>query len=142
MIPLLVTALFGGGGQRVRANVISAESSDSGTSLSRAIFNRGLVGGNGWAGGEGTVSNSADFEWLILGAQGDYSVRFTQTSGDAINYGDALNTWHNLASIVEIGLEATSLNVLEGSGEYEIRVDATGSIVGSNTWSLKSTSEV
>lgn len=87
---------------------------------------------------DGSVAelNAAGFQLVLVGDAADLEVRVTKNSGDSPNIGTGtLNTWESMGSTVSYGLQVGP-GTLDMDGDYEIRIAATGVVIGGSTFNL------
>jgi len=76
-------------------------------------------------------------EWLSRGAAADYEIRFTESSGDALDVSsDALNTWLPLSSTRQVLIIQSAIGSKTWTGSYQIRLASNSAVVGSGNIQL------
>lgn len=85
---------------------------------------------------DGLAAQVTDFTWLLSGAAGSYSVMFTHSAGTAP--AGTTGSWLNLATTRGLTLSGPVGVPVVSSGTYQIREDASGTVLANSNWSLES----
>jgi hypothetical protein len=131
-----VTGACGFMKRKVKVFAGSLNSSASGATAAGALATISLTNGGLGTHKDGTAAAVTDFTWLLLGAAASYSVMFTHSSGTAPT--GTTGSWLNLGTTRSLTLNGVIGVPVVSAGTYQIREDATGTVLDSAPWSLES----